>query len=88
MKHTYKVLIRVRDFKTKKIIKNRRLFNTYEDVINYINENLNVNNLIKMKFFEDDKSFGYGEIWYQDNAFINYDASLAFLRKLFKKEDL
>ena len=84
----YKVLIRVRNKNTNKIIKNRVVFYNYEDAINYINEYLKVDYIIKMKFFEDDKAFGVGDIWYQDNEFINYDAALAFLRKLFKKEEL
>ena len=80
------VLIRIRNKNTNKVVKNRCIFYKYEDAINYINENLNADNIIKMKFFEDDKAFGVGDIWYQDNEFINYDAALAFLRKLFKKE--
>lgn len=82
------VLIRIRNKNTKKIIKVRKPFFKYEEAVNYINENLNKDYIIKMKFFENNKAFGVGDIWYQDNEFINYDAALAFLRKLFKKEEL
>lgn len=81
------VLIRIRDKNTKKIIKVRKPFFKYEDAINYINENLNADNIIKMKFFENNKAFGVGDIWFEDNEFINYDAALAFLRKLLKGEN-
>lgn len=84
----YKVLIRIRNKNTNKVVKNRCIFYKYEDAINYINEYLKVDNIIKMKFFENDKAFGVGAIWYQDNEFVNYDASLAFLKKLLTKEVL
>lgn len=79
---SYKVLIRVREKETNKLIHQRKIFEDYDEAMKYIDKNLAENRIIKLKFFENDKAFGYGEIFYC-NGYCNYIETRQFLKKLF-----
>jgi len=79
---SYKVLIRIRDSKTNKLIRQRRIFENYDEAMDYINKNLDEDRIIKLKFFEDNRAFGTGEIFYCNSILTNYEEANQFLKKL------
>lgn len=78
---SYKVLIRVREKENNKLIHQRKIFENYDEAMNYIDKNLSENRVIKLKFFENDKAFGYGSIFYCD-GYCNYVEAKQFLKKI------
>ena len=61
-----RVVVRLKDYKNNKIIKNRKVFNNFDEVKKYIESlfiNLKENECIKLKFVSDKYLSKHGEIY-------------------------
>ena len=61
-----RVVVRLKDYKTNKVIKNRKVFSNFDDVKNYIEllfKDLKENEYIKVKFISDKYLPKHGEIY-------------------------
>lgn len=61
-----KIVVRLKDYKNNKVIKNKKVFDNFDDVKNYIEllfTNLKENECIKLKFVSDKYLSKHGEIY-------------------------
>ena len=62
-----RVVVRLKDYKNNKIIKNKKVFNNFKEVKKYIEllfVNLKENECIRLKFISDKYLSKYGELYY------------------------
>ena len=61
-----RIVVRLKEYKTNKVLKNRKVFDNFDDVKNYIEllfNDLKDNQYIKLKFISDKYMSQHGEIY-------------------------
>lgn len=61
-----RIVVRLKEYKTNKVLKNRKVFDNFDDVKNYIEllfKDLKENEYIKLKFISDKYMPKHGEIY-------------------------